>query len=183
MPIIKHEIFINTPIHVCFDLARNVEVHIETTARTKERVIDGVTVGMMENGDTVTWEAVHLGIKQKLTAKIIEMEKPYKFTDVMIKGAFHSFKHTHEFFENGTGTIMKDTFSYKSPCGILGVITDRLFLEKYMRNFIVKRSIQLKRIAEIMKSMHYFLIKVTLKSNKDLFMKPAFFVCFKMKKI
>lgn len=148
MPVIKHDIYINAPINVCFDLARNVEVHTETTSKTKERAIDGVTVGLMENGDTATWEATHLGVRQKLTAKIIEMEKPYKFTDVMVKGAFHSFTHTHEFIESGTGTIMEDTFSYKSPFGILGKIADKLFLEKYMRNFILNRAKELKRIAE-----------------------------------
>lgn len=148
MPIIKHDIYIDAPINVCFDCARNVEVHTETTTKTKEKAIDGVTVGLMENGDTVTWEATHLGVKQKLTAKIIEIEKPYKFTDVMVKGAFHSFSHTHEFIESGTGTIMKDTFSYKSPFGVLGKIADKLFLEKYMRNFIVNRAKELKRIAE-----------------------------------
>lgn len=148
LPIIKHEIFIDASINVCFDLARNVEVHTETTSKTKERAVNGVTVGLMEKGDKVTWEATHLGVKQKLTAQIIEMEKPYKFTDVMVKGAFQSFSHTHEFIESDTGTIMKDTFSYTSPFGVLGVIIDRLFLEKYMRKFIVNRAKELKRIAE-----------------------------------
>ncbi|WP_042348987.1 SRPBCC family protein [Bacillus massiliigorillae] len=148
MPIIKHDIYIDAAIHVCFDLARNVEIHAETTTKTKERAIDGVTVGLMENGNTVTWEATHLGVKQKLTAKIIAMEKPYMFTDVMVKGVFRSFTHIHEFIESGTGTIMIDTFSYKSPFGILGKIADTLFLEKYMRHFIVNRAKELKRIAE-----------------------------------
>ncbi|MGG4166996.1 SRPBCC family protein [Rossellomorea vietnamensis] len=148
MPVIRHEIFINAPIHVCFDLARNVDVHTETTGKTKERAIDGVTKGVMEEGGSVTWEAIHLGIKQTLTAKIIEMKKPYHFTDVMIKGAFHSFTHVHEFIESRTGTIMKDTFTYQSPLGVLGVIADKVFLEKYMRNFIVSRAIELKKIAE-----------------------------------
>ncbi|CAG9621184.1 hypothetical protein BACCIP111883_01956 [Sutcliffiella rhizosphaerae] len=71
MPIIKHEIYIDAPINVCFDLARNVEVHTETTTKTKEKVVGGVTVGLLENDDTVTWEATHLGVKQKLTAKTI----------------------------------------------------------------------------------------------------------------
>ena len=148
MPIIKHEIHISAPIHICFDLTRNVDVHTETTAKTKERAVGGVTTGLMENGDTITWEAVHLGVKQRLTAKIIEMDQPHKFTDVMVKGAFHSFTHTHEFIECGTGTIMKDTFSYKSPFGIIGKIADRLFLERYMKNFIANRAKELKRIAE-----------------------------------
>ncbi|WP_339252247.1 SRPBCC family protein [Sporosarcina sp. FSL W8-0480] len=148
MPTIRHEIHINAPIHICFDLARDVDVHTETTAKTKEKAIDGVTTGLMENGDTVTWEAVHFGIKQRLTAKIIDMNKPYDFTDVMLKGAFHSFIHIHEFIESGSGTIMKDTFSYKSPLGFLGIIADKLFLEKYMKRFIVNRAYELKRIAE-----------------------------------
>ena len=84
MPIIKHDIFINAPINVCFDLARSVDVHKETTSKTKERAISGVIVGLMEVGDTVTWEAIHIGVKQKLTAKIIEMEKPYKFINVNV---------------------------------------------------------------------------------------------------
>lgn len=148
MPIIKHEIHINAPIHICFDLARNVDVHTETTAKSKDKAIAGVTTGLMESGDTVTWEAIHLGIKQKLTAKIIEMNRPYHFTDVMVKGAFHSFTHTHEFIESGTGTIMKDTFSYQSPFRVIGKIADRLLLERYMRNFIVDRANELKKIAE-----------------------------------
>lgn len=145
---ISHELWIDAPIDTCFDLARNVDVHTETTRKTKERAVGGVTTGLMEKGDTVTWEATHLGIRQRLTAQIIEMERPHRFTDVMIKGAFHSFTHTHEFRESGTGTIMKDTFIYRSPLGIVGVIADRLFLESYMRNFIIGRAEELKRIAE-----------------------------------
>lgn len=76
------------------------------------------------------------------------MEKPYRFTDEMVKGAFQSFKHTHEFIESGTGTVMKDEFTYISPLGILGKLADRLFLEKYMQAFIVNRALALKDIAE-----------------------------------
>lgn len=148
MPTINYEIYIDAPIAVCFDLARNVDVHTETTANTKERAIAGVTSGLMEKGDSVTWEATHLGVKQQLTAKIIEMDKPHSFTDTMVKGAFHSFVHTHEFIEKGSGTIMRDRFVYRSPLGILGEIADRLFLEKYMTSFIADRSLALKRIAE-----------------------------------
>ncbi|WP_185960106.1 hypothetical protein [Planococcus soli] len=60
MPIINHEVYIHAPISKCFDLARDVEVHTETTAKTKERAIAGVTTGLMEKGDCVTCEATHL---------------------------------------------------------------------------------------------------------------------------
>lgn len=48
MLIITHEIYIHAPIRICFDLARNVDIHTETTAKTKERAIAGVTTGLME---------------------------------------------------------------------------------------------------------------------------------------
>lgn len=148
MPSIVYEIYIDAPISICFDHARDVDIHMETASHTKEMAIAGVTSGRMEKGDEVTWEAVQFGRKQQLTAKIIEMDKPYRFTDAMVKGAFHSFIHTHEFSKSGSGTIMKDRFVYRSPLGVLGILADKLFLEKYMERFIVNRALALKKMAE-----------------------------------
>lgn len=127
MPLIVYKIYIKAPIDKCLDLARDVEVHTKTTSKTNERAVGGTTSGLLELGDTVTWEAVHFGIKQRLTAQIIEMEKPNRFVDIMVKGAFHSFVHTHQFMEQGEGTIMIDQFQYKSPLGLIGVLADKLF--------------------------------------------------------
>ena len=149
MPIIKHQIYIEAPIEKCFDLARNVEVHTQTTTKTNERAIAGITTGLLKLGDRVTWEATHFGIKQRLTAKITEMVIPINFTDVMVKGAFHSFTHSHEFVECNRGTMMKDTFIYKAPFSIIGQLADKLFLEKYMMSFIISRANELKKIAEM----------------------------------
>lgn len=148
MPLIEYEIFIKAPVEKCFDLARDVEVHTKTTGKTKEKAVGGITSGLLELGDTVTWEAVHFGIRQRLTAQIIEMERPNRFVDTMLKGAFHSFIHTHQFMEQGERTIMVDKFHYKSPLGPIGVLADKLFLEKYMRDFIISRANELKRFAE-----------------------------------
>jgi ligand-binding SRPBCC domain-containing protein len=151
MPIIKHKQFIQAPIELCFDLARNVDIHTKTTAETKEKAVGGVTQGLLEEGESVTWEATHFGIKQRLTAKVTHVEKPTKFVDIMVKGAFRSFTHTHQFVEEKSGTLMIDTFEYKSPFGPIGIIADKLFLEKYMTAFIINRAKELKRIAEKIK--------------------------------
>ncbi|MCM3694740.1 SRPBCC family protein [Neobacillus niacini] len=148
MPLIEHKQFIKAPIEVCFDLARDVNVHTQTTLKTKERAVGGVTKGLLEEGDSVTWEAVHFGIKQRLTARVIFMEKPHSFVDVMVKGAFKSFIHIHQFTAEGKGTMMIDHFQYKSRFGPIGVLIDKLFLEKYMKRFIVIRAKELKKIAE-----------------------------------
>ncbi|MFD1738652.1 cell division protein [Bacillus salitolerans] len=148
MPIIIHRQMINAPIDLCFNLARNVDIHTKTTEKTREKAVSGVTEGLLEVGDIVTWEATHFGIRQRLTAKVTFMVKPYKFIDVMLKGAFDSFTHTHEFKEVDGCTIMTDTFNYKSPLGPIGIIADKIFLERYMRKFIIDRALQLKKIAE-----------------------------------
>ena len=60
MPIIKAELLINAPIEICFDLARSIDIHAESTSQTKERAIGGVTNGLIQLGQSVTWEAIHL---------------------------------------------------------------------------------------------------------------------------
>lgn len=151
MPIVKHKQFIEAPVEVCFDLARDVDIHTKTTSSTKEKAVGGVTYGLLEEGDEVIWEATHFGIKQGLTAKITYMEKPKEFVDIMLKGAFKSFIHQHQFMEVKGGTIMVDTFEYQSPFGPIGLIADKLFLEKYMKEFIISRAKALKIIAENIK--------------------------------
>ncbi|MCK1992332.1 SRPBCC family protein [Peribacillus muralis] len=148
MPVIEYQQYIEAPVEICFDLARNVDIHTKTTSKTKEKAVDGVKEGLLEQGDTVTWEAVHFGIKQRLKAQVVLMEKPNKFVDVMVKGAFKSFVHTHQFIEEPGGTIMIDKFQYISPFGPIGVLADKLFLERYMKAFIVSRAKELKKIAE-----------------------------------
>jgi ligand-binding SRPBCC domain-containing protein len=148
LPKIVHKLIINAPKETCFDLARNVEVHTKTTSHTNEKAVGGVMRGLLKKGDTVTWEATHFCIRQRLTAKIVWMERPNQFIDIMVKGAFQSFIHTHDFLEVPEGTLMVDTFEYKSPLGILGVLADKLFLERYMEKFIISRSMELKKIAE-----------------------------------
>ena len=66
----------------------------------------------------------------------------------MVRGAFKSFRHTHEFRREGMATVMVDTFRYTSPLGPLGVLADKLVLERYMRRFLTERALALKDAAE-----------------------------------
>ncbi len=49
------------------------------------------------------------------------MDRPYSFTDSMLKGSFHSFTHHHTFSEENRGTWMKEKFFYKPPLGFMGI--------------------------------------------------------------
>ena len=107
-----------------------------------------MTDGLLELGDEVTWEAQHLGVTQRLTARITRLDRPVVFEDVMVRGAFASLRHVHEFVPRDGGTTMIDTFTFTSPLGPLGAIVDRLFLARYMRRFLISRAHELKRMAE-----------------------------------
>jgi hypothetical protein len=80
---------INAPIEPCFDLARSINLHMESTKQTGERAVAGRTSGLIGLGETVTWRAKHLGTWQTLTSKITEFDYPNHFTDEMVKGAFN----------------------------------------------------------------------------------------------
>ena len=148
MPIITIETQIDVPVEVCFDMAWDIELHCLTAARTKERAVGGITVGLIGLGDSVTFEAVHFGLRQRLSATVVKFERPKYFVDEMTRGAFQSMRHTHEFIPTASGTRMADTLEWKSPLGILGVIADKLFLQRYMVTFLTERNQNLKAFAE-----------------------------------
>lgn len=136
MPIIKIEMPVNAPLERVFDLARSIDLHTETMSKLKEKAVAGRTSGLINIGETVTWEAVHFGFKQRLTSKITILDRSVHFRDSMVKGAFTRFNHDHFFEKSNSGTLMKDVFDYSSPLGMLGNIADALFLEKYMTKML-----------------------------------------------
>ena len=148
MPKIELETEINAPIERIFDLARCIDLHEDSMSQTNEKAVDGVTKGLINLNETVTWEATHFSIRQRLTSQITAFDRPHYFRDKMLKGAFKSFTHDH-FFEEKDGTVlMKDVFDYRSPLGLLGNIANLLFLESYMKQLLTNRNLLIKRIAE-----------------------------------
>ncbi|WP_454045175.1 SRPBCC family protein [Chryseobacterium sp. Marseille-Q8038] len=139
---------INADIHYVFDLARNIDLHQQSTSKTNEKAIEGRTSGLIEENETVTWRAKHLGVYQNLTTKIISMEKPIQFIDIMQKGAFKSMRHRHIFKSVNGKTLMTDIFEFESPLGIIGKLFNAIFLRGYLKNFLLKRNELIKTIAE-----------------------------------
>ena len=77
------------------------------------------------------------------------MQFPVLFVDEMQRGAFKSFRHEHHFAKANGATLMTDIFIFETPLGLLGAIANKLFLEKYMRNLLVKRNEVIKTYAEL----------------------------------
>jgi len=148
MPTIRLVTQIDAPVERCFDLARSVDAHTNSAAQTRERAVGGVTAGLLARGDVVTWEAVHFGVRQRLTVRITELDRPHRFVNELVRGAFRDLHHVHEFVERDGGTWMVDTFAFESPFGSVGRLVNALVLTRYMRAFLRERNTHLKHVAE-----------------------------------
>jgi hypothetical protein len=65
----------------------------------------------------------------------------------MVKGAFASLRHVHESFVDGSSVVMRDTLTWRSALGPLGVIADKHFVAGHMRAFMLKKQSELKAYA------------------------------------
>jgi ligand-binding SRPBCC domain-containing protein len=140
--------FIAAPIERVFDLSRSINLHKISTAATHEEAIAGVTTGLINKNETVTWRAKHLFKIRTYTSIISEMQSPVFFADEMQKGDFKSMKHEHHFKQIDNGTIMIDILTFESPYGIIGKWFNKLYLKNYLQKFIVQRNAVIQQYAE-----------------------------------
>jgi ligand-binding SRPBCC domain-containing protein len=149
MPIIVIETTIHAPVELCFDLARDVGVHAESAAFSSERIVEpGRTKGLLERGDLVAFEGRHFGIRQRFLARITELDRPIRFVDEMVHGAFKRLRHIHEFEAVGNATLMRDIIEWQAQFGLIGMVADKLFLRRHMAWFVSTKQRALKQIAE-----------------------------------
>jgi ligand-binding SRPBCC domain-containing protein len=148
MPAINLKTVIKAPVSVCFDAARNIDLHVQSMQRHQEQAIAGVTQGLIGLNQTVTWRAWHFGFPFKLKVKVTEMQLHEFFVDQMVSGPFKWFRHYHAFEPHQEGTVMVDEFVFKSPLGWLGKLVDRWVLKEYLQTLLLQRNQLIKQTAE-----------------------------------
>ena len=142
---------INAPVERVFDLSRSINLHKISTAHTNEQAIAGVTAGLINENETVTWQGKHLFKVRKFTSKITSMKKPLLFIDEMTQGDFKSYKHEHHFKSVSNGTVMIDLVEFETPYGSLGQFVNKVYLKKYMQRLLEHRNKIIKEYAETQK--------------------------------
>ena len=69
---IKIRTQIKAPIQTVFDIFRDIDFHQKSASTTNEIAIDGVTSGLINYNQTVTWRGKHFGFylthKSRITA-------------------------------------------------------------------------------------------------------------------
>lgn len=148
MPIIHITTFIAAPVERVFDLSRSIEFHKKSMSHTGEDAVAGVTTGLINLHDTVTWKAKHFRKMRYMKVKITAMNKPFSFTDELEKGDLRSMKHEHHFKQIENGTLMIDIFRFETPYGFIGKAVNKLFLRKYFEKLLQQRNDSLRLYAE-----------------------------------
>jgi len=141
--LIELETFIAAPPERCFDLALSVELHLDSTAATRERATAGTKSGVLALGDWVTWKAWHFGLPLQLSVQITQHDRPRSFRDEMIRGPLRRMRHDHRFEEVNGGTLMIDRFQF----AVLPML-DSLVLTPHFQRLLLGRNELIKRAAE-----------------------------------
>jgi ligand-binding SRPBCC domain-containing protein len=144
MEIIRLETWIDAPVERCFLLSLSIDLHVASAGTTREKAIDGVTTGLIGEGETVTFQGRHLGTRMRHTSRIVTLRPFSYFRDDMIAGTFRHFEHHHHFAPMDDGARMRDTVRFLAPWGRLGQILAR----KRLIAFLIKRNATIKRVAE-----------------------------------
>lgn len=140
---------VDAPVERVFDLARSIDLHRRSLGHTDEEAVGGRTAGLIGPGETVTWRARHLGVRQHLTTRITGYDRPRWFQDSQERGAFAWFVHDHHFEPApGGGTVLRDVFRFAAPLGPLGRLAERLVLRGYMTRLLQARNDAIRRAAE-----------------------------------
>lgn len=134
------ETVIAAPPARVFAAALDPALHVRTMKRYGETMVEAPAGGVFTEGSTVTWRARHFGIPFRLRSVVFDIDPPHGFSDRQISGPFGAFLHEHAFDEHPSGTLMRDTITFRSPFGPLGRLVDRLVLGAYMRRLIAERN-------------------------------------------
>lgn len=123
-----------------FDVSRDIDLHVASMTKSRERAIAGTTTGLIGPGEAVTWQAWHLGVRFRMTSRIVEFERPVRFVDSQVRGPFRRLSHEHRFVPTPAGCDMFDDIEFEAPFGPLGRLVERLILSRYMKELIDQRN-------------------------------------------
>lgn len=133
----------------CFDLARSMDFHTHSMRKTGERIVGGRSTGLIGPGEEVEFEGRHLGVRQRLRARITAFDPPRMFVDEQVRGAFRSLRHEHQFDElPDRGTRITDRVTFDAGWWLLGIAVERWIIRPHLRRLITSHQRNIKRALE-----------------------------------
>ena len=149
MPIIQETVHVRAPVARCFDLARNVDLHVDSSTGIAARAVGGRRTGLSGDGDWTTWSARFFGLRFRLTTRVAHFDPPRRFDDQLTHGLLRRFAHTYRCDPLPDGDCaLSDHLTVEAPFPPLGRLVERLYLERRMRVLVRSRLLAIKQVAE-----------------------------------
>ena len=146
---VRHEVRVRAPAERCFDLARSVDLHVDSATDIAARAIDGKTHGLSGAGDETKWSARFCGVRFAMTTRVGDFAPPMGFGDRLTRGLLRQFGHVYRFTPlPGGGCTMMDELTIEAPFGPLGRLMERFYLSRRMTSLVRRRLEYIQRVAE-----------------------------------
>lgn len=149
MIVVAYETTAQAPSERCFDLARSVRLHVDSSQDIAARAVGGRRDGLSNQGDETVWSARFLGLRFRMTTQIDHFNYPTRFDDRLTHGRLRRFEHVYRFatLPDG-GCAMSDELTVEAPFGPLGRMLERLYLTRRLRHLVARRLERIKAVAE-----------------------------------
>ncbi len=146
---IRHEVHIHAPAERCFDLARSVDLHVDSAAEIAARAVGGRMHGLSGAGDATIWSARFCGVRFEMTTRLEDFSRPTRFGDRLTRGLPRRFEHVYRFEPTPEGgCAVSDELTFEAPFPLLGRWLERLYFARRMRQLVRQRLEHIKGIAE-----------------------------------
>jgi hypothetical protein len=108
----------------------------------------------LEAGSVLEFSMRALGLRYRWRVLIRELDRPYHFVDVQVRGPFARWEHRHRFLEGPeapdgdgpVGTWMEDRVTYRLPLGPLGRLFHALFGRRQIARLFGQRQQRLREM-------------------------------------
>lgn len=127
-----------------FSLAENLQRI--TPAKVDFRILTPLPIAMGE-GTLIDYTIKVRGFPMRWKTRIESWQPPHRFVDTQLRGPYKLWHHTHEFIAlDGNRTQMKDIVRYQVPLGWLGLLMDKLIVNRDIRSIFAFRQTEIERI-------------------------------------
>jgi len=86
----------------------------------------------IEAGTLIDYRLRLFGVPIRWRTVIEAFDRPVRFIDRQLRGPYALWHHTHEFVEEGGGTLMTDRVDYRIPLGPIGRFAHWLFVRRML---------------------------------------------------
>ena len=149
MPIVRCELAVRAPAERCFDLARSVDLHVDSSREIGARAVAGRRSGLSLDGETTVWSARFLGLRFSMATRIHDFARPDHFSDSMDHGLLRRFAHVYRFAPLADGGCrMSDELRVEAHLALGGRLLEQVYLVGRMEHLVRRRLEQIKAVAE-----------------------------------